>query len=301
MTDFDIIKRNKGAKKRSVYMEMQLWREILSPYELAVDEIVVKFNHMVKEHREQGRYSPIEEITGRVKSIPSILEKAHKKKIPIDDIENRMEDIAGIRIICQFVEDIETVVGIIKKRTDMEIKKQKDYINNPKQSGYRSYHLIVYYTVQTLNGPKRINVEIQIRTLAMNFWATIEHSLQYKYKRNMPPEIKQKITNASKAIIDLDAQMSEVRSEIMEVQNSFQLKANVVAEILNNIQNLYRIANKREVIKIQQEFYEIYELNDIDQLVNFSQQLDIMAEGYKAQSIATGSGEKIVNVSHIKD
>lgn len=281
MTDFDIIKRNKGAKKRSVYMEMQLWREILSPYELAVDEIVVKFNHMVKEHREQGRYSPIEEITGRVKSIPSILEKAHKKKIPIDDIENRMEDIAGIRIICQFVEDIETVVGIIKKRTDMEIKKQKDYINNPKQSGYRSYHLIVYYTVQTLNGPKRINVEIQIRTLAMNFWATIEHSLQYKYKRNMPPEIKQKITNASKAIIDLDAQMSEVRSEIMEVQNSFQLKANVVAEILNNIQNLYRIANKREVIKIQQEFYEIYELNDIDQLVNFSQQLDIMAEGYK--------------------
>ena len=301
MTDFDIIKRNKGAKKRSVYMEMQLWREILSPYELAVDEIVVKFNHMVKEHREQGRYSPIEEITGRVKSIPSILEKAHKKKIPIDDIENRMEDIAGIRIICQFVEDIETVVGIIKKRTDMEIKKQKDYINNPKQSGYRSYHLIVYYTVQTLNGPKRINVEIQIRTLAMNFWATIEHSLQYKYKRNMPPEIKQKITNASKAIIDLDAQMSEVRSEIMEVQNSFQLKANVVAEILNNIQNLYRIANKREVIKIQQEFYEVYELNGIDQLVNFSQQLDIMAEGYKAQSIAIGSGEKIVNVSHIKD
>lgn len=80
MTDFDIIKRNKGAKKRSVYMEMQLWREILSPYELAVDEIVVKFNHMVKEHREQGRYSPIEEITGRVKSIPSILEKHIKRK-----------------------------------------------------------------------------------------------------------------------------------------------------------------------------------------------------------------------------
>ena len=159
--------------------------------------------------------------------------------------------------------------------------------------------MIVYYTIQTLQGPRKINVEIQIRTLAMNFWATIEHSLQYKYKRNMPDEIKEKITNASMAIIELDSQMSEVRSEIMEVQNSFQIKANVVAEILNNIQNLYKIANKREVIKIQAEFYQIYELNDIEQLINFSQQLDIMAEGYKAQSIAITNAEKIVNVTHV--
>lgn len=273
-------------------MEMQLWREMLSPYEVAVEEIVVKFNHMIKEHREQGRYSPIEQITGRVKSIPSLLEKAHKKKIPLDEIEDYIEDIAGVRIICQFVEDIETVVSLIRNRTDMEIKKEKDYITNQKPSGYRSYHIIVYYTVQTLQGPRKLNVEIQIRTLAMNFWATIEHSLQYKYKRNMPEDIKEKITNASMAIIELDRQMSEVRSEIMEVQNSFQLKANIVAEILNNIQNLYKVANKREVNKIQDEFYQIFELNDIEQLTDFSQQLDIMTEGYKAQSIAISSVEK---------
>jgi len=273
-------------------MEMQLWRELLSPYELAVDEIVVKFNHLIKEHREQGRYSPIEQVTGRVKSIPSLLEKAKKKNIPLDEIEEHIEDIAGVRIICQFVEDIETMVNIIRNRTDMEVKKEKDYIKNQKPSGYRSYHIIIYYTVQTLKGPKKLSVEIQIRTLAMNFWATIEHSLQYKYKRNMPPEIKQKITNASMAIIELDSQMSQVRSEIMEVQNTFQVKANIVAEILNNIQNLYRVANKREVTKIQDEFYQIYELNDLDELANFSQQLDVITEGYKAQSIAISSVEK---------
>lgn len=174
----------------------------------------------------------------------------------------------------------------------MEVKKEKDYIKNQKPSGYRSYHIIVYYTVQTLSGPKKLNVEIQIRTLAMNFWATIEHSLQYKYKRNMPPEIKQRITDASMSIIELDSQMSLVRNEIMEVQNMFQVKANIVAEILNNIQNLYRVANKREVDKIQDEFYQIFELNDLDELANFSQQLDVMTEGYKAQSIAISSVEK---------
>lgn len=273
-------------------MEMQLWRELLSPYELAVEEIVVKFDHLIKEHREQGRYSPVEQVTGRVKSIPSLLEKARKKKIPIEQIEEKIEDIAGVRIICQFVEDIDTMVNLIRNRTDMEVKKEKDYITNQKPSGYRSYHLIIYYTVQTLTGPKKLNVEIQIRTLAMNFWATIEHSLQYKYKRNMPEDIKMKITNASMAIIELDKQMSEVRSEIMEVQNSFQLKANIVAEILNNIQNLYRFANKREVNKIQDEFYQIYGQNDLEQLTTFSQQLDVIAEGYKAQSIAISSVEK---------
>lgn len=273
-------------------MEMQLWRELLTPYELAVDEIVVKFDHLIKEHREQGRYSPIEQVTGRVKSIPSLLEKAKKKKIPLDEIEENIEDIAGIRIICQFVEDIETMVNIIRNRTDMEVKKEKDYITNQKPSGYRSYHMIIMYTIQTLQGPKKLNVEIQIRTMAMNFWATIEHSLQYKYKRNMPAEVKQKITNASMAIIELDAQMSQVRSEIMEVQNTSQFKSNIVAEILNNIQNLYRYANRREVNKIQDEFYQIYELNDLEQLANFSQQLDIMAEGYKAQNIAISSIEK---------
>ena len=95
-------------------MEIQLWREILNPYDLAVKELTVKFEHLIQEHRQQGLYSPIEQVHGRVKTISSILDKAQKKNIPINEIEHNLEDIAGIRIICQFVEDIQKVVEIIR-------------------------------------------------------------------------------------------------------------------------------------------------------------------------------------------
>lgn len=266
-------------------MEIQLWREILDPYVLAVDELVVKFNHIINTYRNIGAYSPIEQVNGRVKKISSILEKAQKKKIELDEMEQYIEDIAGIRIICQFVEDIDKVVEIIRNREDMEIKSEKDYIKSQKASGYRSYHIIIYYKVQTLHGTKRIQAEIQIRTLAMNFWATIEHSLQYKYKQNMPEHIKERLLNAAKAIIILDQEMSVVRGEIMDAQNSFTVKANIVADILTNIQNLYSLANKREVIKIQDEFFRIYQSGDLNQLERFNKELDIISEGYRAQSL----------------
>jgi putative GTP pyrophosphokinase len=266
-------------------MEIQLWREILDPYVLAVDELVVKFRHIISEYRNAGAYSPIEQVDGRVKSISSILEKAQKKNIEIEHFEEKIEDIAGIRIICQFVEDIDKVVELIKKRGDMEIKSEKNYIANMKESGYRSFHLIIYYNVNTLHGVKKIQAEIQIRTLAMNFWATIEHSLQYKYKGNMPEHIRTRLSKAADAIIVLDEEMSVVRDEIMDAQNSFKVKANIVADILTNIQNLYKLANKREVVKIQDEFFRVYQSGDLEQLERFSKQLDIISEGYRAQSL----------------
>ncbi len=266
-------------------MEIHLWREILYPYEMAVDELIVKFNHIIKEYRREGFYSPIEQVDGRVKKISSILEKCQKKKIPLDEINEKIEDIAGIRVICQFVEDIERVVEIIKNRSDMEIKYEKDYITNQKTSGYRSYHIIAYYNVETLTGNKKIQVEIQIRTLAMNFWATIEHSLQYKFRQNIPAHLKERLGAASQAIISLDREMSLVRSEIMDAQNSFHLKANIIADILTTIQNLYTVANKREIIKIQDEFYRLFNLNDLEKLEQFHKELDVIAEGYRAQGL----------------
>ena len=173
-------------------MEIQLWRSILCPYELAVRELVVKFEHMIDEHRQNDLYSPIEQVRGRVKSVSSILEKMQRKHIPLERLEEDVEDIAGIRIICQFEEDIETVAAMIQNRGDMEIKSEKDYLRHIKQSGYRSYHLIIYYTVETINGPKKLQVEVQIRTMAMNFWATIEHSLQYKYRGDMPEHVAER-------------------------------------------------------------------------------------------------------------
>lgn len=266
-------------------MEIQLWREILDPYALAVDELVLKFNHIIREYRNAGQYSPIELVTGRVKTISSILEKAQRKKIELEDIEERLDDIAGIRIICQFVEDIDKVVELIHKRDDMTVIQEKNYIKEQKASGYRSYHLIIEYSVQTMHGPKRLKAEIQIRTLGMNFWATIEHSLQYKYRKNMPEHIRKRLLKAAEAVVILDEEMASVRSEIMDAQNSFRIKADIVSDILTNIQNLYKVANKREIVKIQDEFFRVYQNDDLEQLERFNKQLDIISEGYRAQSL----------------
>ena len=266
-------------------MEIQLWRSILCPYELAVRELIVKFEHIISEHRENDLYSPIELVSGRVKSVSSILEKMQRKHIPMERMEEEVEDIAGIRIICQFEEDIETVASLIQNRSDMTIKSEKNYLKHVKQSGYRSLHLIIYYTVETLNGPRKLQAEIQIRTMAMDFWATIEHSLQYKYKGDMPPHVAERLTNAADAIILLDQEMSSVRNEIMDAQNSSQMQSNLVKDILNNIENLYRVSSEREVIKIQTEFLRVFHTKDLKQLERFHRQLDIIAEGYRAQAV----------------
>ncbi len=266
-------------------MEIQLWKEFLTPYELAVGELTLKFNHIIKEYHDAGLYSPIEEVSGRVKSVSSILEKAQRKDIAVEDIGEKLQDIAGIRLICQFVEDIYNIAGLIKKRYDMRVISEKDYIKNMKPSGYQSLHLIVEYPVETIKGRKDIPVEFQIRTLGMNFWATIEHSLQYKYSKNIPEHIRRRLNAASEAIISLDAEMASIHGEIMDAQNSHTVKLNIVADILRNIENLYKVANKQEIVKIQDEFYSIYQNGDFDQLVKFNRQLDVIAEGYRAQSL----------------
>lgn len=266
-------------------METRMWSEFLAPYRLAVDELVVKLNHITEEYRAMGQYSPIEQVIGRVKRISSIIEKAQKKGIPLYDIENRIEDIAGIRIICQFEDDIANVIKMIKNRSDLIVHEEKDYISNQKDSGYRSYHIIASYNVETLVGKKTVKVEMQVRTLAMNFWAIIEHSLQYKYKGNMPENVSKRLQNSAAAIMQLDTEMSAIRNEIVDAQNSFRIKARIVSQILNNIQNLYKVANDREVTKIQKEFYDIYATGDLNTLIKFSKELDVISEGYHSQSL----------------
>ncbi len=138
------------------------------------------------------------------------------------------------------------------------------------------------------DGLKKIKAEIQIRTLAMDFWGTIEHSLQYKYNGKMPSHIRDRLHAAAEAIVMLDNEMSTVRSEIMDAQNDMQNTDYIITEILCNIQNLYGVANTREINKIQDEFYRLYELKNTDMLQRFCNELDIIAEGYRAQSIQEG-------------
>ena len=205
-------------------MDILLWHEILEPYELAVKELQVKFRHLIKEHHGKGLYSPIESVSGRVKSVSSILEKMQRKGIVPEEMEEQVEDIAGIRIICQFVEDIEKVADLIQKRSDIEIKSEKDYIRHMKDSGYRSYHLIVYYTVETMNGPKRIQVEIQIRTIAMDFWASLEHKIYYKFEGHAPEYISRDLRACAEIVSNLDAKMLQLNEAILEEKEKEEQK-----------------------------------------------------------------------------
>lgn len=200
------------------------WEAILAPYAQVVEELKVKLKGMRAQYEHESRESPIEFITGRVKPIPSIIEKAKKKNVPLDDFEEKIQDIAGIRVVCQFVDDIYTVANMLHSRKDFNIIEEKDYIHHKKKSGYRSYHMIIEYPVETIHGMKIIIAEIQIRTLAMNFWATTEHSLNYKYKGQIPGNIEKRLQRAAEAAFSLDEEMSKIKHEIQEAQRIFHRK-----------------------------------------------------------------------------
>lgn len=197
------------------------WEAFLDPYIQAVGELKIKLRGIRKQYRKQKRHSPIEFVTGRVKHVESIKEKMQVRNISEENLEEEMQDIAGLRIMVQFVEDVEEVLEVLKKRKDMKIVLTRDYISNTKPSGYRSYHVIIDYPVDTIDGQRHIYAEIQIRTLAMNFWATIEHSLNYKYKGDYPEEIRERLEKAAEMAYGLDQEMSQIRHDIQEAQSLF--------------------------------------------------------------------------------
>jgi putative GTP pyrophosphokinase len=205
-------------------MIMMNWEAILAPYKQAVEELKVKLKGMRSQFEFESSHSPIEFVTARVKPVQSIIEKSELRDISIDKIETEMQDIAGLRVVCQFVEDIYTIVSLLHSRSDFTIIEEKDYIANKKDSGYRSYHIIIEYPVETIHGKKIILAEIQIRTLAMNFWATNEHSLNYKYAGRIPSEVKSRLQRAAEAAFKLDEEMSMIRSEIQEARRFFRRK-----------------------------------------------------------------------------
>lgn len=203
---------------------MGQWERFLEPYKQAVDELKVKLKGMRMQFEIENTNSPIEFVTGRVKPLASIYDKTLEKGIsfePSPQLVHELPDIAGLRMMCQFVDDIETVVELLRSRHDLKIIEERDYISQEKPSGYRSYHMIIEYPVQTIHGEKTILAEIQIRTLAMNFWASIEHSLNYKYKGLFPEEIKNRLQSAAEAAFRLDEEMSLIRDEIQEAQKYF--------------------------------------------------------------------------------
>lgn len=261
------------------------WQEALLPYEQAVDEITAKLKSLKREFNVSGKHSPIEQVDGRVKSIASIIEKANRRNIPVDKVFDVLEDIAGIRVICKFVEDIEKVVELLRMRNggDMTVIEEEDYITNTKKSGYRSYHVTVLYPIVTSKGRQELKCEIQIRTLAMNFWATIEHSLRYKYDGNVPKELQIRLQNCAEAAFQLDNEMTTIRDEMLQVQRTIQTRDYIVNEIVNNIHNLYFHAGVEKMNQFNMRFTELCQEGNVEKLSNFNKELETMAEIYKVK------------------
>lgn len=210
------------------------WETFLDPYIQTLGELKIKLRGIRKQFRKQNRHSPIEFVTGRVKSVESIQEKLVRRQIAFENMAEELEDIAGLRIMVQFVEDVEEVLALLRHRTDMTVVRERDYISNMKASGYRSYHVIIAYPVNTINGQKTVLAEIQIRTLAMNFWATIEHSLNYKYQGEFPQELKRRLEISAKIALELDEEMSKIREEIREAQLLFDHDNRKLSDGLGN-------------------------------------------------------------------
>lgn len=257
------------------------WKELLYPYEQAVAELLLKFRSLDKECRQLGIYSPIDSVSGRLKRPASILDKAGRKQIPPEKIEEKIEDIAGIRILCQFVEDIQKVVDMVRSRRDMTIIEERDYVNNTKASGYRSYHIIIRYPLSTALGPREVLAEVQIRTNAMNFWATAEHSLRYKYSGNIPEKLQERLTNCAEAAFHLDREMATIREEITNAQRMNEIRGNLVSNILENIQSLYFQAKLEDMNEINKEFIDVWNKEDIEALRIFNEKLNVLTEVYR--------------------
>jgi len=266
-------------------MEIIDWKQFLLPYEQTVEELMAKFKNIKNQYKELNVHSPIEEVEGRVKRVNSILDKLSKKNFSVDQVEQKLEDIAGIRIICRFVEDIEKVVKMLRNRDgfDLTINEERDYITNIKPSGYRSYHVLITYPIMNTLGRSDIKAEIQIRTISMDFWAKIEHSLRYKYSNHMPDDLQSRLISAAEAAFTLDNEMSTIRHEILEAQEVIKMKADLVEVIVENIRKLHTLAKVENINQINKDFITLYSEGSIEEFIEFDKQLKVMIELYKLE------------------
>lgn len=193
---------------------------MLMNYQCAVMEVETKFNILNNRLSIQGEHNPIESIKSRVKDLDSIIRKLEKLNLPItiESVEENLKDVAGVRVICSFVDDIYRIEGCFLAQEDVTLVTRKDYIKNPKPSGYRSLHLIVKTPVYTENGKTDMFVEVQMRTIAMDFWASLEHKL--RYKKNLNPQTAEQLAKELEACAEesakLDEKMLQIRNLISE-------------------------------------------------------------------------------------
>ena len=196
---------------------------LITYYKCAIMEVETKFRVLNAEFSLQYDRNPIENISSRIKSMDSLIRKVRKKNIPLslESIEENITDIAGIRVVCSFPEDIYMLADCLTKQDDIRVIETKDYIKNPKPSGYRSLHLIVEIPIFLKEKKKPMKVEVQFRTIAMDFWASLEHKL--RYKKNIPQDkadrLSERLYECARISAELDAEMQSIRDDLENAES----------------------------------------------------------------------------------
>ena len=197
--------------------DVDYWEEVIIIYNAALKQINMKLDTLNEEFKQMHKYTPIEHIKSRIKTSESIVKKLKRYgyESTISNMINCVNDIAGIRIICSFTSDIIQIADMISRQADIRVIGIKDYLNNPKTNGYKSYHMLVSVPVYLSNRIVDTKVEIQIRTVAMDFWASLEHKIHYKFEGNAPAHIEAELIECALMISELDNKMLSLNNEIL--------------------------------------------------------------------------------------
>lgn len=204
--------------KESGFDQIDQWKSSMFLYSSALKSINTKIEILNNEFVQLYNYNPIEHITSRVKTPESIVKKLKRdgREVTIENMMEYLNDIAGIRIICSFMSDIYPIADMIARQADITVLHVKDYIKYPKENGYKSYHMVVTIPVYLSEGKKDTKVEIQIRTIAMDFWASLEHKIAYKYEGNPPDYMESELKACADMVDMLDAKMYSLNQAIEE-------------------------------------------------------------------------------------
>ena len=205
------------------YNEEDEWNRALLLYDSVLREINTKLEILNNEFKQAHQYNPIEHITSRIKSPESIARKIRKKglELTVENIVKYVNDVAGVRIICSFTSDIYRIASSISNQDDVTVLRVKDYIANPKPNGYMSYHMIVSIPIFLTNDVIDTKVEIQIRTIAMDFWASLEHKIYYKFEGKSPAGIKDELKECANIISFLDEKMLSINESVKHYHEDF--------------------------------------------------------------------------------
>ncbi|MBR3042243.1 MAG: GTP pyrophosphokinase family protein [Eubacterium sp.] len=208
--------RREAAEVAKVFSRTKEFTNLMTLYRCAIMEIETKLNVLNEEFSLQYDRNPFESIESRLKSPTSIVEKMMTKgmEINVENMEGEIFDIAGIRVVCSFKEDIYKLADLLVQQDDILLLARKDYIANPKPNGYRSFHIIVDIPIFLSEGKKHMKVEVQFRTIAMDFWASVDHKLKYKKELKHPEEVVARLKKCADNLAEMDDEMEEIRQSL---------------------------------------------------------------------------------------